>query len=118
GDVGFQRVVFDILAQKKVIHESMDWVEKSHGAYVTCNMPVIVPAKPSFNLRLTLTAHLLRKPRKCSFTLLLAGERIFSLDVNPAAIHNNRDATGVVDGTHWTQWPCTKADADYRDLLH
>lgn len=117
-DAEFQRVVDDILGRQKVIHESMDWADKAHGDYVTCNMPVVVPEKPQFHLRLTLTAHLLRKPRKCSFILLLGGERIFALDVNPAAIHNNRDASGIVDCSHWTRWPCKKAEPDNRDLLH
>lgn len=49
--------------------------------------------------------------------MLLFGERIFALDVNPARTHNNR--TGViVSGTHWTTWPCDIAELDKRDLMH
>jgi hypothetical protein len=56
-------------------------------------------------------------PRKYGFTLLL-GERVFSLDVNPARMHNNRDTRELVSCTHWTTWPCRKAQPDDRTFNH
>ena len=67
---------------------------------------------------LILAAHLYRLPRKYSFTLLLGSERVFSLDVNPARMHNNRAARVRVECTHWTKWPCEEVEPDDRDLVH
>lgn len=64
-----------------------------------------------------MTAHVRRLPRKAGF-LLVYGERIFALDVNPGRAHNNRTARRVVTETHWTTWPCDSADEDSRDLMH
>jgi hypothetical protein len=45
------------------------------------------------------------------------GQRIFSLDVNPAMIYTNKEGKREkVDGTHWTEWPCTTARFDPRTL--
>lgn len=50
--------------------------------------------------------------------MLLFGERIFALDVNPARTHNNRAASKVVAVTHWQRWPCDVAEPDPRDQEH
>ncbi len=64
-----------------------------------------------------MTAHVRREPKKCSFALIY-GERIFTLDVNPARTHNNKTGEKSVAVTHWTRWPCTLAEPDNRDQLH
>lgn len=94
----------------------MTWRDKGHGDYSTCDMKVIAPSSPVWNLRLAMTAHVRKLPRKCTFSLIY-GQRIFALDVNPARMHNNQTGE-VVDVTHWTKWPCDIAERDNRDLYH
>lgn len=48
---------------------------------------------------------------------LVYGERIFSLDVNPARTHNNQTGESV-SITHWIRWPCDVVEANTRDLVH
>jgi len=84
---------------------------------VTCKLPVIVPDKPWFKVRMDMVTHVHRLPQKSSF-LLIFNERIFALDVNPGLIHNNRDGSGAIDCTHWTVWPCDNAEPDRRDMTH
>lgn len=49
--------------------------------------------------------------------MLIYGQRIFALDVNPARTHNNQTGE-IVRVTHWTTWPCDVAEADLRDQVH
>lgn len=107
----------EALATPKVIQDSIDWSYKKHDDYATCALAVFAPQKPAFRLRLVLTAHIRRLPRKCAFALIL-GERIFALDVNPGMIHSNRNGSGKVACTHWTTWPCQIVEPDSRDLIH
>lgn len=97
--------------------ESIEWDFGNHPQYVECKLPVILPEMPWFNLKLVLTAHVNRQPQKATF-LLIFNERIFALDVNPALIHNNRDGTGAIDGTHWTLWPCDNVELDSSVRTH
>ena len=113
----FSQFVTQVLETPKIIQDSMRWSDKGHPDHVHCNMPVFAPEKPQFRLRLTMTAHVRRLPRKCSF-LLIMGERIFALDVNPGMIHNNKQAGEKVDATHWTTWPCEVVEPDNRDMVH
>lgn len=94
----------------------MTWRDISNGDYAACDMKVIAPSNPGWRLRLSMQAHVRRLPRKCAFTLIY-GERIFSLDVNPARAHNNKTGE-VIRDSHWTIWPCDVAEADPRDLMH
>ncbi len=64
-----------------------------------------------------MTAHVRKLPRKCSF-MLLFGERIYSLDVNPGRFHNNKTGKSAVATTHWSGWPCDIAEPDPRDQMH
>lgn len=95
----------------------MSWREGSNGDYCICRLPVFAPARPEFNMRLDMTAHISREPKKCSFSLIM-GDRIFALDVNPGRIHNNRAASVIVKTTHWQRWPNKEVDPDARDLFH
>ncbi|VXC62930.1 conserved hypothetical protein [Sphingomonas sp. AX6] len=113
----FHRTVARILAEPKVIYDSLNWRDTVHGDYATCDLRVVVPSESRARVRLTLTAHIRKLPRKCSF-LLIYGERIFALDVNPARSHSNKEARRVVRETHWTTWPCDIAQPDQRDLIH
>lgn len=115
--VGFQKTVDDLLAMPKVISTPMNWRDGQHGDYVSCELPVFVPTMPQARVRLSMTAHVRKLPRKCSF-LLIYGQRIFALDVNPARAHNNKTGEPIVAGSHWTRWPCEIAEPDPRDLIH
>lgn len=107
----------DVLRSPKEIRESVDWKFQNHPQYVECKLPVTLPDKPWFNVLLAMTAHVNRQPQKAGFTLIF-NERIFALDVNPAMIHNNRDGSGAIDGTHWTLWPCDNVELDNREMIH
>ena len=50
--------------------------------------------------------------------MLIYGERILALDVNPARTHNNKLGAPSVATTHWTKWPCEVVEPDMRDQLH
>lgn len=114
---GFENTVEEVLAAPKVISTSMNWRDGQHDDYVTCDLPVFVPTMPQARIRLSMSAHIRKLPRKCMFTLIYGG-RIFSLDVNPARSHNNRTGSIRVATTHWTHWPCEEVEADPRDLIH
>jgi len=114
---GFERTVEEVLAAPKAISTSMNWRDGQHDDYVTCHLPVFVPTMPQARVRLSMTAHVRKLPRKCTF-LLVYGSRIFGLDVNPARSHNNRTAVQRVACTHWTRWPCEEVEPDQRDLMH
>ncbi len=94
----------------------MIWRDKGHGDYSICDLRVIAPSNPIWGLRLSMTAHVRMLPRKCGFTLIY-GQRIFSLDVNPSRIHNNRTGESI-ETSHWTTWPCDIAEADNGDKIH
>jgi hypothetical protein len=94
----------------------MNWRDGNHGDYASCDLRVIAPSNPVWRLRLSMTAHVRRLPRKCSF-MLIYGERIFALDVNPARSHNNLSGE-CIRVTHWTRWPCDVVEPDERDLQH
>jgi hypothetical protein len=113
----FAELVQTALSLPKVIQDSTDWREGRHPEYSECDLPVFVPGMPSLRVRLHMTAHMRKEPRKCGFTLIL-GRRIFSLDVNPARIHNNKTLAEKVACSHWTTWPCEVAEPDARDLYH
>jgi hypothetical protein len=114
---GFEKTVEEVLLAPKAIQTSMNWRDGQHGDYVTCDLPVFVPTMPQARVRLSMTAHVRKLPRKCTF-LLIYGERIFALDVNPARAHNNRTAALLVECSHWTRWPCEEVEPDHRDLIH
>lgn len=57
-----------------------------------------------------------RQPRKCSFSLIFRGQRVFALDVNPAITHRNLLTRERVSGTHWQRWPHMDAVLDQRQL--
>lgn len=94
----------------------MRWNDVSHPDYASCEMRVIAPSNPAWKLRLTMSVHVRKTPRKCSF-MLMYGQRIFALDVNPARSHSNKTGE-CIKVTHWTVWPCDIAEADPRDLIH
>lgn len=106
-----------MLRTPKEVRENVVWQFRDHPQFVTCKLPVIAPEKPWFRIRLDLIAHINRLPQKSSFVLIF-NERIFALDVNPGAIHTNRDGSGRVSGTHWTTWPCVVVEPDERELEH
>ena len=56
---------------------------------------------------------------KSSFVMLW-GERVFSLDVNPGLTHTNKvdGSRTVIRDTHWQRWPCKVAEPDTRILEH
>ena len=88
-----------VLRTPKEIRESVIWDFANHPQYVECKLPVTLPEKPWFNVRLAMTAHVNRQPQKAGFALIF-NERIFGLDVNPAMTNKNRDGTGAIAGTH------------------
>jgi len=113
----FNQTVARILSEPKVIYDSVAWRDSVHGDYASSDLRVIVPSETRARVRLMMTAHTRRLPRKCGF-LLVYGERIFALDVNPGRAHNNKTAKRIITSSHWTTWPCDVAEQDLRDMLH
>jgi hypothetical protein len=116
-ETAFNKTVEETLRTPKVIQDSMDWRDGAHPDYAACDLAVFAPQMPHLRLRLSMTAHVRKLPRKCTFQLIF-GSRIFALDVNPARTHNNRTASLKVDKTHWQTWPCEVAEPDRRDMIH
>lgn len=80
-------------------------------------VPLVVPTRPSFSASFHLGANVHRIPEKYEFSILLGGQRVAGLDVNPNGIHINF-ATGKRDGvriTHWHCWPSVDVEPDPRD---
>jgi hypothetical protein len=108
-----------VLQSPKEITDSVEWSDKGHQDYVVSKLPVFAPGLPGFKLRLDLQVHVRRLPMKSSFVLIW-GERIFSLDVNPGLTHTNKvdGSRTIITGTHWHRWPCKVAQPDPRDFEH
>lgn len=81
-------------------------------------VPLIVPSRPAFTASLSLGAHVHRTPEKYEFSILLGGNRVAALDINPTTSHINF-ATGKkvsVRVTHWHCWPSKDVEPDNREL--
>lgn len=105
---------------EKVVEVAIRWEVAPHNDTARCVVPVLVPSRPAFNSRLALTAHVSRIPVKYGFSMLLAGERVSGLDVNPGRAHTNFK-TGrreTVWETHWQDWPSNEAQPDLRTMSH
>ena len=112
-----EQVIALILEDEKTIGRAIRWSKGGRKDYTRCSLPIHCKTWPSLRLYLALTALTHGYPRKSNFTLLLNGERILSLDVEPKRGHTNPMGTRV-HGTHWHCWPCDTAERDDRVLPH
>lgn len=107
-----------ILSADKRIIGSVSWKSVNRADYSTASLRVVCPSHPKAVLRLVLTVQRRHLPQKAVFALLLGGERIISLDVEPRRWHKNRRTLGSVGVTHWHTWPCDQAEPDNRKMAH
>lgn len=106
------------LAAEKYVAGRMVWKNKGNADYVEALIPVFCDAFPEIVGELRLTAHRTRVPRKYGFILLAGSNRVFALDVNPAASHYNPSTLTSVSCTHWQHFPLLEAEPDDRDMPH
>jgi hypothetical protein len=111
----FDDLVADFLVREKKLLTRHRWRGQSRADYATIRAVVAVPGV-SYAGRLVVTAHRLRMPAKYCFSLLLRGERVFALDVNPSRFHQNLLVRASVNVTHWQVWPKMEADIDNREM--
>ena len=78
---------------------------------------VIVPSRPTITAAFVIVAHVETLPEKYAFSLLLGGERVAGLDVNPTAGHVNYGSGRKVNVavTHWHKWPSRDVEPDLRN---
>lgn len=108
-----------MLAHDKQCSGRIRWDGPDKSDYSSWKSPVFYPRRPEVNLQLILIAHKRKLPRKCGFSLLLGGDKLITLDVNPGRWHKNKKLGGSVWQTHWHLWPdIEEAEADGREMPH
>jgi hypothetical protein len=106
------------MAAEKVAASRIRWTLELNRDTAKAKVPLIVPSRPSFSASLNLGANVHKTPPKYEFSILLGGDRVAGLDINPSGSHYN-----FVDGTresvritHWHTWPETNVETDKRTL--
>lgn len=111
-------LISEFMASEKVASARVRWVHMPNTPTAKAVVPLVVPARPSFNASLYLGAHVQRQPEKFEFSIVLGLKRVAGLDVNPTGIHVNF-ATGKKEGvrtTHWHCWPADDVEPDLREM--
>lgn len=117
-DVELETLIVGIITAEKRIEGNIHWRSSNRADYASARLRVVCADYPRARLRLVFTVQRTRLPQKATFSLLLGGQRIFSLDVEPRRCHKNRRTLGSVGVTHWHRWPCDEAEPDDRVMTH
>ena len=112
---GFDELVAEFVSREKKALRAPRWRVGHHSDYAAISMAIGVETERHLRGRIVITAHRLRLPPKCCFTMLFRRQRVLGLDVNPARFHRNLLTGGSVSITHWQRWPAMEAEPDNRE---